>query len=106
MLQFANMNKLSLRLTLAIIVAVCCGIAVAQVQSPESAPAGPATWIVKLTKAIQSGSEATLTSDEAKALVTAYAALEQRQVADLAVSETHVYVLGPSGVVLLSKSLP
>ena len=97
------MNKLSLRLTLAIIVAVCCGIAVAQVQEQES---GPETWIVKLTKAIQDGSQATLTSDEAKALVTSYAALEQRQAADLAVSDTHVYVLGPSGVVLLSKSLP
>ena len=103
MLQFANMNKLLLRLALAIIVAVCCGIAVAQVQEPES---GPAAWIVKLTTAIKNGSEATLTADEAKALVTAYAALEQRQVADLAVSETHVYVLGPSGVVLLSKLLP
>ena len=60
----------------------------------------------KLTTAIQDGSEAILTAAEAKALVTAYTALEQRQAADLAVSDTHVYVLGPSGVVLLSRALP
>ena len=92
----------------AIIAAVCIGVAMAQGQAPEStAPVvGPATWITKLSTAIQDGSEAILTADEAQALVTAYAALEQRQVADLAVSETHVYILGPSGVVLLSKELP
>ena len=50
-------------------------------------------------------SEAILTADEAKALVRAYTSLEQRQVADIAVSDTHVYVLSPSGVVLLSKAL-
>ena len=96
-----------LTLTLVIIATVCCGIVFSQAQEPDPPPpAAPATWIVKLTTAIQNDSEATLTTNEAQALVTAYAALEQRQAADLAVSDTHVYVLGPSGVVLLSKVLP
>ena len=94
-----------LTLTLVIIATVCCGIVFSQAQEPDPT-VGAATWIIKLTTAIQNDSEATLTTNEAQALVTAYAALEQRQAADLAVSATHVYVLGPSGVVLLSKELP
>ena len=85
------------------LVAICFGMALGQAQEQEST--SPATWIAKLATAIKDGSETTLTAEESKALVTAYTALEQRQVADLAVSETHVYVLGPSGIVLLSKVL-
>lgn len=93
-----------------ILTAVCCGIAFAQAQEPPSVSELPdtdrASWIVKITTAIQDGSEAILTTDEAKALVNAYASLEQRQAADIAVSETRIYVLSPTGAVLLSKALP
>ena len=89
-----------------ILTVVCCGIVFAQDQAPEPVtPATPASWIAKLATSIQDSSEAILTADEAKALVRAYTSLEQRQVADIAVSDTHVYVLSPSGVVLLSKAL-
>lgn len=95
------------------VVAICVSVARAQ-EPADTAPApaqessltgGPATWIVKLTTAMQDSSEAILTSDEAQELVRAYSAMEQRQAADIAVSDTHVYVLGPSGVVLMSQEL-
>ena len=84
----------------------CFWISLVQAQTPDPPPpATPATWIAKLATSIQDSSEAILTADEARALVRAYTSLEQRQVADIAVSDTHVYVLSPSGVVLLSKAL-
>ena len=43
--------------------------------------------------------------DEVQSLGKAYAALEQRQAADVALSETHVYVLSPAGTVVLVKTL-
>lgn len=64
------------------------------------------TWIEKVAAAIQAEAAVTLTPDEVQALGKAYAALEQRQAADVALSETHVYVLSPAGTVVLSKVLP
>ena len=64
------------------------------------------TWVAKVAEAIQAETAVTLTADEVQALGRAYAALEQRQAADVALSETHVYVLSPAGTVVLSKALP
>ena len=71
-------------------------------QTPEPA----VTWVAKVADAIQAETAVTLTADEVQALGRSYAALEQRQVADIALSETHVYVLSPAGTVVLSKALP
>ena len=64
------------------------------------------TWIEKVAEAIKAKTVVTLTPDEVQALGQAYSALEQRQAADVALSETHVYVLSPAGAVVLSKTLP
>ena len=63
----------------------------------------PVSWIGKVAEAIKAKSAVTLTADEVQALGQAYAALEQRQVSDIAFSETHVYVVSPAGTVVLSK---
>ena len=73
----------------------------------EAAQIDPAvTWVAKVAEAIQAESAVTLTAGEVQALGRAYAALEQRQAADVALSETHVYVVSPAGTVVLSKALP
>ena len=71
-------------------------------QTPDPA----VTWVAKVAEAIQAETAVTLTADEVQALGRSYAALEQRQAADVALSETHVYVLSPAGTVVLSKALP
>ena len=63
-------------------------------------------WVAKVAEAIAAKTAVTLTADEVQALGRAYAALEQRQVADIAFSETHVYVVSPAGTVVLSKEFP
>ena len=63
------------------------------------------TWIEKVSEAIEAKTAVTLTPDEVQALGQAYAAIEQRQAADVALSETHVYVLSPAGTVVLVKAL-
>ena len=90
-----------------ILTAVCCWIAIAQAQKQESAPtATPATWIDKIAVAIEGKTGVELTAPETRALVDHISLIEQRQAADIAVSDTMVYVLSQSGTVLLSKALP
>lgn len=64
------------------------------------------TWIEKVAEAVENGTAVTLTAEDVAALVASYAALEQRQPADIAVSETMIYVLSPTGAVILSQALP
>ena len=71
----------------------------------ETAPA-PATWITKIAEGIKSKTAVTLTADEVQVLGRAYATLEQRQAADVALSDTHIYVLSPAGTVVLAKLRP
>ena len=75
-------------------------------EGAAQAPVPSISWVAKVADAITAETEVTLTADEVQALGRAYAALEQRQVADIAISETHVYVLSPAGTVVLSKALP
>ena len=73
----------------------------------QEAPPDPAvTWVAKVAEAIKAETAVTLSAIEVQALGRSYAALEQRQAADIALSETHVYVLSPAGTVVLSKALP
>ena len=53
------------------------------------------TWVEKVAEAMTAKTAVTLDADEVQSLGKAYAALEQRQAADVALSETHVYVLSP-----------
>ena len=64
------------------------------------------TWVLKVAEAIRVKDGRDADAEEVQALGLAYAALEQRQAADVALSETHVYVLSPAGTVVLSKALP
>ena len=95
-----------------ILTAVCCWIAIAQAQKSsdvlvgDGLPAATATWIDKIAKSIEGKAGVELTAPETRALVDHISLIEQRQAADIAVSDTMVYVLSQSGTVLLSKELP
>ena len=65
----------------------------------------PATWAEKLRTSIESGEAVVLTAEEAQALAEAYTGVEQRQVADVAVSGTRCYALSPTGTVLASAEV-
>ena len=80
-------------------------VAPGQIISGPSLPGGT-DWIAKVAEAIKAGAAVALTAEEVQALGQAYAALEQRQVADIAFSETHIYVVSPAGTVVLSKEFP
>ena len=84
----------------AVILGAVMSVAVALFgQEPAVAP-DAATWADKLRTAIESGEAVVLTAEEAQALATAYTGIEQRQVADVAVSGTHCYALSSVGTVL------
>ena len=86
-----------LSLFVAIALTVLVGNAVGQ--EPAAVPES-ATWASKLRTSIESGEAVVLTAEEAQALATAYTGIEQRQVADVAVSGTHCYALSSVGTVL------
>ena len=83
----------------AILLAICCGIAIAQEQ------AEPPSWAVKLNEAITNKTSMILTAEETVAFAQAYAAALNARPGDIAVSNRACYVLGLDGTVLLSVPL-
>ena len=96
------MSKL-LTLAFAILLAVCCGIAIAQEKTEPQAETP--SWAVKLNEAITNKTSLILTAEETLVFAQAYAAALNARLGDIAVSNRACYVLGLDGTVLLSVPL-